>query len=267
MDRRQQASDGLFGDGNERSAETVSNRIFGNLSADDGREVIKPFSIDKIMADMRQPRRIVPLKVRDKWDGTPEVVGAILQRWIDLASEEWGQKIDVPAMLKVGADDIEELPSADEFPIAHGLFQVIALAGSIKRQGMVNAITIIERGRYHLIETGERRWLAHHLLRACFGNDFAKIKAKVVTGDVWMQAAENGSRSPLNAISMARQLALLIMDMYPAENFDELHELVLPGECDRVFYAQANRLRVRRGFGQRVREVTGLKSPAQVSQI
>jgi hypothetical protein len=98
---------------------------------------------------------------------------------------------------------------------------------------------------------------------------FARIPAVVKErADVWRQAEENAARRPLNAIGIARQLALLIMDMYDGEEFGRFEAVVLPGECDRAYYAQVANGQawpIKRGMGQAVLTATGLKSKYQIS--
>lgn len=240
--------------------------VFGPMGSSN-REVVKELLIDKIWPDLRQPRKTIPPAVRGKWDGNPEHVGHIFNRWVSMAGQELGEQLSVSVLLQ-GVLDGEETYTVtpDKFPIAASLMELISLAASILRDGMINPITVIERGKHWMIETGERRWLAHHLLSTTVQpEEYTKIKTRIVKGNVWLQAAENGNRRPLNAIGMARQLALLLMDMYAEDQtFDEYEALVEPGECDQVYYRQATDLRIKRGYGQRVLDATGLKSRGQV---
>jgi ParB-like chromosome segregation protein Spo0J len=161
----------------------------------------------------------------------------------------------------------------DDAPaILRGYVSLLRLAGSIYSEGLINPITVISRGRnQYLIETGERRWLAHHLLKD-ISDEYGKIAAVQSDGQgyVWRQASENTARRELNAIGMARQLALLILDLrkeIEGHDYDSYETLVLPGGCDRRFYAQVANGRIHRipkGMGERIQQAMGL-SRSQLS--
>jgi len=265
--RRFDAGDDPFAE--ERSPESVADEIFGGGTAapelDTGRMVAQPVDIMHIWPDRKQPRRAVPLEVGGQWDGDPQYVAGVLADWHLAAEHAMGGTIETTFLLR-GTDS--EFKS--EEPVAAGYLDLVGLASSILNDGLHNPISVVKRGSRYLIESGERRWLAYHLLDIYAGEKYATIPAHLKKqADVWAQAAENGARHPLNAISMARQLALLVMDMYAHEdgvNFGEFENVVLPGECDRKYYAQALTHRIKRGFGSRVRAVTGLKSDSQVAQ-
>ncbi|QPC85215.1 ParB N-terminal domain-containing protein [Phototrophicus methaneseepsis] len=149
---------------------------------------------------------------------------------------------------------------------------LVGLAASIRTNGLINPITVNHQVDRYIIETGERRWLAHHLLLAEVGNEFAKIPAQeVLEINLWRQADENGNRRPLNAIGMARQIALLIMDMYEHEDqtvFQPYEALVRPGECDRAYYAQVSNgytYKVKDGYLDKMLKATGLPSSRVLS--
>ena len=55
---------------------------------------------------------------------------------------------------------------------------------------------------------------------------------------MWRQAAENGARENLNAISRARQLARLIMELYREMGHDFAPYRIPYGECDQIYFAQ-----------------------------
>ena len=247
-----------------------------------GRIVAKRLPIGEIWPDVRQPRRAIPLSLRGEWDGDPDKAGHILGMWHEAAETVLRRNIKVHELLmQYDGGTID--PGVDEDgkpipkpPIVEDYLDLVTLAASIRSQGLQNPIRVVPRGGgSHTVESGERRLMAHHLLALHGHHDYERIPATVMNdprGSVWRQAAENGARKPLNAIGMARQLALLIMDMYegdPGVAFDDYETLVLPGECDRRFYAQVangNNWRVKRGFGQRVLDVTGLKSAGQIRQ-
>lgn len=239
--------------------------IFGRVGSS-GREVVKEILIDKIWPDRSQPRRAIPnAVVGSKWDGNPETLGQIFNRWILMASHELDEEIAVGILISSDLDGPEtEMITPIEYPIAHSLMQLIGLAANIYKVGLNSPISIVETGNHWKISTGERRWLAHHLLRATVGgDDWNKIKAQVVQADVWTQVSENGAREELNAISVARGLALLLMDMYKDDeeyDFIPYEEIINSNDTDQAYYAQAADLRVKRGLGNDVLYATGIKS-------
>lgn len=173
-----------------------------------------------------------------------------------------GMRVDVRQVILHGGDGIDadekDLPG-----ITAGYLQLLGLASSIHREGLIEPIVTVKRGRGWLIIAGERRWLAHHLLHEVIGEHETVLAIEKKQASVWEQAAENGARNPLNAIGTARQLALLIMDLHDGQDgvkFYPYDDLVLPGECDRKFYAQAKNHNIPRGMGQRIMDVMGFAS-------
>ena len=106
------------------------------------------------------------------------------------------------------------------------LLRLADLAGSIRQDGLTNPITVVKTGDTHVIETGERRWVAFHLLNAYIdGDDYQSIPARRMPElNLWRQASENTARDALNAIARARQIALLLMDMHGWEHFAAIED-------------------------------------------
>lgn len=262
--RRDALAGDPFGNPEETFAQ-ADEGIFGRLGqVDKGREVIRSVELMQTWPDLRQPRRIVPHSVRKDWDGNPATGGLVLTEWYHAAMAKAGEALPLRAWLEGKEVNGQEY----EQPLIVGLIELCQLAASIKRYGLKNPITVYEDAGLYRIDTGERRWLATILLKLYF-DEPEVIKARIIPKrDVWSQALENGVRKDLNAISMARQLALLVMDMYPGE-FDEYQHLVLPGECDRKFYAQVadgNKWRVAAGMSGQVAQVMGISSTTQINQ-
>ncbi len=262
---------GLFGGGDDLAS--VADDIFGKSELPDvGRVVARPTPILSIWADVKQPRRAIPLSIRMHWDGNPLDVAALLEQWATVAANQAGVTIDLEALLNGEGEGID----TDKFPSVASEFIALArLAAGIKADGLINPITVIESDSKLLIESGERRWLAYHLLYMVMGETFSKIPAAKGNGNdsVWRQATENTQRRSLNAIGMARQIALLIMAArtVPTPNPSPLHgegngykeydELVSAGVCDRRFYAQVadgNIHRIPKGMGERIQAAMGL---------
>jgi hypothetical protein len=121
---------------------------------------------------------------------------------------------------------------------------------------------------YYKIETGERRWLAHHLLKLVYPdtNTWHTIPAKIEPRpSLWRQAEENNVREGLNAIGKARQFALLLMDLHDVANFKTYEEM--QGQGDRAFYAQVSDgtiIGVPRGRGEQIAAAMGISRPDQL---
>lgn len=255
---------------------TDDNLTDDNLTVDDADEalfgvsgqrgtVIEKISIRLIWADLVQPRRTIPAEIRGDWLGSPQKVPELLKRWHQVAEKRTGKEIEVTRLV-LGNDSVSDEVQNDI--VAGGFVELCELAATIAHDGLTNAITVanITDGTY-LIETGERRWLAHHLLLMFADDRFEMIDAKIVGEvDVHRQSAENAARRGLNAVAKARQLALLIMDMYGAESFKSYNICVAPGECDRNFYIQAVNSDIKRGHAPRLMVETGFANRQMVSR-
>jgi len=258
----------------------TAETLWGNKGAppeiEPGKVIARPISIHQIQPDLRQPRRVIPAAVRGEWDGDPDDMPTVLANWHGICETRLELALDLVKFLKASRDDLDGLKHDD--PLVETYFDLLRLAASIHRDGLINPVRIARiaprhAGSHYQIESGERRWAAYWLLMLHVSGDYAQIPAVEKNKlDVWAQAAENGSRSPLNAIGMARQLALLIMDMYSGDRgvqFDAFEAMLLPGEPDRRYYAQVAKgtiYPVKPGMMDRVFDVTGLKNRSQVSR-
>lgn len=198
--------------------------IFGDIAkADAQTERIKAYDIFGIVPDTAQPRRVIPSAVRQHWNGDPHAIPDLFVQWVRLVQAETGREFTLGAYLM--GDDEQADRSILPDPIENSLLELVDLATSIRREGLTNPITLSPLVTFHQIETGERRWLAYHLLHAFFDgqtggipneqNIWRKIPARVVeVPDVWRQATENNARQNLNAIGRARQFAILMMDLW-----------------------------------------------------
>lgn len=228
----------------------------------------KPVSIFDIYPDPAQPRRTVPFAVRQSWSG--DSIENLFKVWIDAVDAERGnQRFDLDGLLAAEEDDLRD-PAPG--PLESALLKIVDLAASIKRDGLTNPITVIrDSGGRCFLETGERRWLAYHLLYATTQDKrWEKIPAQIMAErSVWRQAGENNARDDLNAISKARQLAILLMDVFQEQgsSFQPFDALAIPGGCDRAYYEQVadgEVWRVPRGKGEQLVSAMGLKSASQL---
>lgn len=167
-----------------------------------------------------------------------------------------------------GPDSIELKRQLAEFSAEAGLMNIIVLAASIRQDGLTNPITIARFNPFYVIETGERRWMSYHLLYSIYGKDWRHIPARISTEhNVWRQASENNARQELNAISKARQLAILIMDTYRRTGVEFLP--ITEVEHEKDYYAQVAdgiKWRVLPGDTQKLLTFLGFTNPSQIRQ-
>lgn len=236
----------------------------------------KPLPIQQIYPDVAQPRRTIPSAVRHYWDGQPTGVSYLFEMWIKEVDIERGKPFDLRAYLigesteRVPTDDgnLEAIPR-QAGSLETSLLAIVDLASSIRRDGLTNPITVVQQDDYYVVETGERRWLAYHLLHMIFSretSDWSAIPARLVEKtDIWRQASENNARDDLNAVARARQFALLLMDLHGFEQFQPLHVY----EQERHFYAQVADgavWRIPRHAGEKLLNAMGLKHGVQLRQ-
>ena len=235
--------------------------LFGDVDMQ-GAIIARPISIQVIGADIKQPRRIFPAEIRGDWQGTAERVPSMLRQWHEMVEKYLSYKLDATKLVMGHGDSFDLSDSV----MVNGYIDLCDLAATIVHDTMLNPITVqTGYGGLFVIETGERRWLAHHLL-VMYGHDkFDKIAAQVVKYNAFRQAAENASRKPLNAVGVARQLALILMHMHGIDKFQSWEVCVSPGECDRNYYVQALNLSTPRGPGNRLLGLTGIKNRQMVS--
>lgn len=234
-------------------------------------ERIEEINVFDIVPHPLQPRRAMPSSVRYLWDFdiTRNGMTRLFTEWLKLSAAEAGvlhedmvQFIE-SRIMSGDVDEDVELPIGD---IGTNLINLASLAGNIKANGLTNPIGVYRNGDYYQIETGERRWLAFHLLDLVdVDNDgWQKIPARVMDDfSVWRQAGENNTRSDLNAISKARQFAILLMDLYGVDKFKQVHEF----NHEQDYYAQVadgNIYRIPRNKSERLLSAMGLKHPRQL---
>ncbi len=254
----------------DTSFEAADAMLYGEIAkVDEGRQIAKPINIFDIMPDPTQPRRAIPSTVRAQWDGNPHSMGNLFNIWLDMAQEEKHSALDIAAWLEGVAEDEEtsdensHVSESSPGALEAALLQIVELAASIKRDGLTNPITIVQGDDHYLLETGERRWLAYHLLYANYRDEkWTKIPARVVEQfNVWRQATENTARADLNAIGKARQFAILMMDLWMREPDAPVQFRPLEAfPSERAFYAQVADLRVPRGKGGLLLVAIGAKN-------
>lgn len=260
------------------------NDPFANLGRD--RIKITPRPIDQITPDVIQPRRVIPFVVRHHWNGKSDFASManLFNMWLAEAHVERGNKsLPIDEILYGRANERTEVNESltrvgeepTTGPIESSLTRVIDLAASIRRDGLTNAITIAAENGQFIIETGERRWLAYHLLYWRLNtlnnddqHDWTRIPAHVVDElSIWRQASENNARADLNAIGKARQFALLLMDMFVQEGVKFRH--LDNYQNDQAFYAQVadgTEFPIPRNMSEKLLNAMGLKNAVQLRQ-
>ncbi len=252
----------------------VDQAGYGALNIpESARKIAEPFNILDITLDPAQPRNQIPRQAKSKWNGKPETISVLLMHWQKLAEEHY-DAIPTKKILE-GVNTIKDLKEDEkekEMPaITEDYLNVVSLAASIHKDGLLSPITISTIGSPRKIIAGETRFLAFCLLNMFFSGEYSQISAFEEKPDVWKQAVENGARRPLNAIGTARQLALLLMDLYKdtdGADFQPFHQLVV-GDNNQPFYAQVKSGHVypiKAEFAQRIIDATGLKSVTRVTQ-
>ena len=256
-------------------------------AADNEFQAIEAVSIHEIHPNSIQPRYSIPHDLTDIFALQPRNIVDIFERWIIEVQLETGRKdFDIlPFLLGQStsrgaqAESDSSDQSTTELPESskeQALMKIVDLAASIRRDGLSNPISLVRRQDHYEIETGERRWLAYQILYWKFGDgdrrpdgsvvNWSRIPARVVKQvDVWRQASENNARDNLNAISRARQLALLLMDLHGWDNFVKIDAC----ENEQAFYAQVAdgaAWRIPRGQGERLLNAMGLSDAGQLRQ-
>ncbi len=262
----------------------VDEAIFGLIGeVDKSRHKAAPINIFEIYPNPAQPRRTIPHKIRERLrEGLAP--SEIFADWVaEVEKERGGKPFPIEDYLKekflpAEFDSAADRPGYNEFgepvtvpPMERKLMEIIELAVSIRKDGLTNAITVVrvKPTRYE-IETGERRWLAFHLLYHYLPDErdsFKQIAARTVEKiNVWRQAAENNARADLNAISKARQLAILLMDLLFIEEeveFTPYSEFL----NEQGYYAQVadgDEFRIPRGSADMLLNATGFKNKRQL---
>lgn len=251
------------------SLEQTSDEIFGGQAFPNTPQVrVKYIALDVIKPDPIQPRRAVPSEVRSRWNPETDTIEDLFKLWALYMDASF----DLATYLSDGVTD-RTRKYDDEEPfepngIQTSFLRLLDLAASIAREGLTNPITVSRIGNEFMIETGERRWLAYQLLNSqqVGDNDWSKIPARVMPlRSIWRQATENNARQNLNAVSRARQLAILLMEIHGWDHFKRIETF----EHEQEFYAQVGdgyRWTIPRDKTELLLKAMGLNNPAQLRQ-
>lgn len=306
-DRGENTSD-LLGElsSNESTASPFSDNLTASEIADAGydslvrhddgfarinrnREKIVHTSIESISPNRSQPRRAIPSSVRQYWSGSSdfESMANFFNHWLKEINEERksdgqerfpldafinGETTERSKFLEDDEDQLEQISDEKVRSKEAAFMPLVELAASIKRDGLINPVSIAKDGLLWQIETGERRWLAYHLLNwhEVSSEDWRKIPARQVANiDIWRQATENNARADLNAIATARQFALLLMDLR-AHYAGDVYQAFDAFEHEQDFYAQVkdgNTARIPYGKAEMLINAMGISDVGQLRHI
>jgi hypothetical protein len=264
--------------------------MFGETrKAEKQRGASKLVSIFDIQPDITQPRRAIPANLRDipiastfkptyansdlfeYWVYEVGAERALLLN-IDLnqpfAIGEYSASYAFQYDVYFGGGDERDIDDelAEPGPTENALLDIVNLAISIQRDGLINPIGVARWGDKYIIETGERRWLAYHLLYAYTRDErWSHIPTRVMDSfDRFRQATENTQRGDLNAVARARQYALLLMELWQqrGETFQPYEAF----ETDRAFYAQVADKPAPDGLNELLLNACGIKSKSMAAR-
>jgi ParB-like chromosome segregation protein Spo0J len=247
--------------------------------ATDGLQVVY-FDLDILRPDPIQPRRVLPERLHQALHNqqlAPDHALRELVQIVQAHARSAGRPFNNPFewLGKLGgdveddeSDHWKEAPTTPLTPEEQILFDLVQLAATLQDDGQVNPITVVDITQgvthYYLIETGERRYWATMLLRHFHPtrSHNGRIPCLVIPSEKaspFRQAKENTSRAGLNAVAMARQIALLLL---------HIHGIQLPmGPVTMDFYRQALNLDLRgkREYTEAVYAALGGVSKRQLS--
>ena len=210
--------------------------------------------VERILLDLIRPnplqaRRVLPDRVYQDFHAervTPTQALREVVKLAKIAAKQNGRPFDNVLDL-LGNPDDENAPEPSALtPIEQFLRDLTNLAVTIRDDGQVNPLTVVDASdggiQKFRIETGERRYWATWLLK-----DFTPgyqgdgmIPCIIIPQEKespFRQAKENTTRAGLNAVAMARQIALLLL---------YVHSVEMPvGPVSMDFYRQALELDLR----------------------
>jgi len=274
-DRRKRIRENLFANMDKVSPQALDQSIFGGGGLFDNvieDETISYLSLQQIHTDPIQPRRAIPSVIRRKWHGQAQDIAEMFDAWLYAVNDERKSDLDLDHYFAENADE-EKITEAKPHSLEADFIAVVNLAVSIRRDGLTNPITVAPHKDGYIIETGERRWLAFHLLDQLFSDvdddQWQHIPARIVDKpNVWRQANENNIRADLNAIDKARQFALLLMNLLEERGEKFLPVSQMPSGNHHLFYSQvadSTQYRIPRGKAQQIMNAMGLKNTRQLS--
>jgi hypothetical protein len=189
--------------------------------------------VERILLEMLRPdpvqaRRVLPEALHMKFHNNRLTPTQALRELVQIAQVSARQQARPFAnVLELLADSESDAEQPEKLsPEEDSLRELVNLAVTIQDDGLVNPLTVVDVSqgvtRLYRIETGERRYWAHWLLR-----DFVEgyegdgmvdcIVVPAEASSVFRQAKENTARKGLGAVAMARQAALLLLTVHGYE--------------------------------------------------
>lgn len=221
--------------------------------------------VERILLEMLRPdpvqaRRVLPEALHMKFHNNRLTPTQALRELVQIAQVSARQQARPFAnVLELLADSESDAEQPEKLsPEEDSLRELVNLAVTIRDDGLVNPLIVVDVSqgvtRLYRIETGERRYWAHWLLR-----DFIEgyegdgmvdcIVVPAEASSVFRQAKENTARKGLGAIAMARQAALLLLTV---------HGYGIPNHAvNNDFYRQALELRIGRGEAEPINGAMG----------
>jgi hypothetical protein len=186
---------------------------------------VQYLNIQLLRPDPVQPRRILPQDLHEAFHSQRISPNQAIKELVNraqgrarVAGRPFSNPFDLMASNE--SEDVADIQYSIEEELLRDLVQ---LAMTLQDDGQVNPLTVVNISEgvmvQYVIETGERRYWSTWLLK-----DFhpveshdGKIPCIVIPNDKaspFRQAKENTSRTGLNAIAMARQVALLLLHVH-----------------------------------------------------
>jgi hypothetical protein len=186
---------------------------------------VQYLNIQLLRPDPVQPRRILPQDLHEAFHSQRISPNQAIKELVNraqgrarVAGRPFSNPFDLMASNE--SEDVADIHYSIEEELLRDLVQ---LAMTLQDDGQVNPLTVVNISEgvmvQYVIETGERRYWSTWLLK-----DFhpveshdGKIPCIVIPNDKaspFRQAKENTSRTGLNAIAMARQVALLLLHVH-----------------------------------------------------
>jgi hypothetical protein len=229
--------------------------------------------LEMVRPDPVQPRRVLPEHLHVSFHQnrlTPTQALRELVQLVQVAARQRGRPFQNVLELLPNPDSENDGDAEVKLsPEEQLLRDLVNLAVTIRDDGQVNPLTVVDVSqgvtRLFRIETGERRYWATWLMRDFLGSYMGDgmipcIVISPTTASPFRQAKENTSRAGLNAIAMARQVALLLL---------HVHGFPMPeGPVNHDFYRQALELDLRgkREYTEMVYSALGGIGKMQFSQ-
>ena len=208
---------------------------------------VERIAISLIRPDAAQPRRVLPEMIHQAFHNQELTPVQALKQYIEkvrIISRQKGRPFENLMDLLISTDETRD--ERELTPIERDLHDLTNLALTMRSDGQINPLTIVDCSQgampSYRIETGERRYWANYINMEFIpgyqeDGNVPSIILPPGEGSVFRQAKENTSRAGLNAIGMARQVALLIL---------AVHDIHPPnGPVTHDFYRQALELDLR----------------------